>query len=104
MECNNYRFGRRKISEQSREINKMLNLMNVDNVGLGYFRANISQQVCTRVGKPAHDFSTGLTRPLFLELYPGSAKNSRSAANKTAIARINCYISIVRVFVAHKHP
>jgi hypothetical protein len=33
------------MAEQSREIDKMLDLMNVDHVGLGYFRANISQQV-----------------------------------------------------------
>jgi hypothetical protein len=38
------------VSEQGWDINKMLDLMNVDHVGLGYFRVNASQQVSAGVG------------------------------------------------------
>jgi len=95
VERNDHRLGWRKVLKQSREINEVLDLMNIDNIGLGYFRANVSQQVSTRISQPAHDSSTGLTGPLFLKLYPSSAKNPRSTAKENAIARINCRISIV---------
>jgi len=104
MECNNYRFGWRKVSEQGREINKMLDLMNIDNIGFGYFRANVSQQVSTRIRQPTHHLPARPSRVLFLVIYPGSPKNSRSAVTETGITQINCHIGIVRVFVAHKHP
>src|SRR2546430_8237082 len=73
MECNNYRFGRRKVSEQGREINKMLDLMNIDNIGFGYFRANASQQVSTRIRQPTHHLPARPSRVLFLVIYPGKA-------------------------------
>ena len=81
----------------------MLDLMNVDNIGLGYFRANVSQQVSTRISQSAHDHSAKPSRSLFLVIYPSSTKNPRSTMKENAIAQINFHISIVRVFVAHKH-
>jgi len=95
MEGNNYRFGWRKASEQGWEVNKMLDLMNVDRVCLGYFRANVSQQVSTRISQPANNLPLRPPRPLFLAIYPGSTKNPRSAVKETGIAQVNSHISIV---------
>jgi len=86
MECNNYRFGGRNVSEQGREINKMLDLMNIDHIGFGYLRANVSQQVSTRISQSAHHLPARPSRALFLVVYPGPSKNPRSTTKETGIA------------------
>ena len=65
MECNNYRFGRRKVSKQGREINKMLNLMNIDNVGFGNSPVNAPKKISARIIQSTNDLPTTLSR-LFL--------------------------------------
>jgi hypothetical protein len=50
MERNNYRFGARKMSKQCREINKMLDFVEVNNVGVGDLMDYISQQISTGIG------------------------------------------------------
>ena len=42
--------GPRKVSKQCREINKMLDFMEVNNVDVGYLMVYISQQISTRIG------------------------------------------------------
>jgi hypothetical protein len=42
VERNNHRLGWRKVLKQSREINEMLDLMNVDDVGFGDLAFHVS--------------------------------------------------------------
>ena len=65
MECNHYRFERRKVSEQGWEIDKMLDLMNVDQVGFGDLPINAPKKISTRVIQSTNDFPTTPSR-LFL--------------------------------------
>jgi hypothetical protein len=102
VECNNHWFSGRKASEQGWEINKVFNLVNVDHVGLGYFRANVSQKVSARISQSAHNLPRR-SRSLLLVIYPSSTQNSRSATKEISITKIKCHINIARMFVAHQH-
>ena len=103
MECNDDRLGGRKATKQGREIDKMLDFVNVDDVGSGYFGTNVSQQVGARISQPPHNLPVRDSRSLFLVIYPRSTQNSRSPTKETGIAQIKCHIGVVRVFVAHEH-
>jgi hypothetical protein len=43
------------VAKQRREISKMLDLVNVDYIGLGHFLADFSQQIGAWISQPAHD-------------------------------------------------
>jgi len=56
----------------------MLYLMDVDHVGLGYFRANVSQQVSTRIIQSTNDLPTTLSRLFLLITDPRAPENTGS--------------------------
>jgi hypothetical protein len=103
MECNDDWLGGRKVAKQSRDIDKMLDFVNVDDVGPGYFGTNVSQKVSARISQPPHNLFVRGSRSLFLVIYPRSTQNSRSPTKETGIAQIKCHLGVVRVFVAHEH-
>jgi hypothetical protein len=84
------------VAEQGWKVDKMLDLVHVNHICIGYFLIYISQQVSAWISQSANDLpAPGLARPLFLKLYPSSTNNSRSTKEESVIARIDCHVSIV---------
>jgi hypothetical protein len=88
MECNNNRFGGGKVAKQSWQINKMLDFVNVDHVGLGYFQANVSQQVGARISQSTNDLPAILSRLFLFIIDPRAPENSGSTMSCAGISSV----------------
>jgi hypothetical protein len=104
MKRNDHRLGGRKMVKQGRKINKMLDFVNVDDVGPGYFRANVSQKVSTRIIQSTNDLPAILSRVFLFMTDPRAPENTGSPMSCIGISGVLNNRDVVRMFVAHQHP
>ena len=88
MQCNDHRFGGRKASEQSREINKVLNLVNINNVGFGNSPIDAPQKISARIIQSTNDLPTILSRLFLFATDPRAPENTGSTMACAGISNV----------------
>jgi hypothetical protein len=88
VECNDHRFGGRKASEQGREINKTLNLVNIDNIGLGNSPINAPQKISARIIQSTNDLPAILSRLFLFITDPRAPEDTGSTMSCAGISGV----------------
>jgi hypothetical protein len=88
VECNDHRFGGRKASEQGWEINKMLNLVNIDNIGFGNSPINAPQKISARIIQSTNDLPAILSRLFLFITDPRAPEDTGSTMSCAGISGV----------------
>jgi hypothetical protein len=103
MKCNNHRFGARKAFEQGWEINKMLNLVNVDDIGFGNSPIDASQKISARIIQSTNDLAAIFSRLFLFITDPRAPENTGSTMSCAGISGVLNNRCVVGIFLPNKH-